>query len=57
MFALSLVAGPASIVWYKKDSCRSLTFQAAVVDNCYVAHFVPDYTGISDINRTDLHSL
>jgi len=46
MSALFLAAVQDSIAWYSRDrSAFTDNMQAAVVDNCYVAHFIPDYTG------------
>jgi len=45
MFVLYLVDELAWIVWYDYFAFHT-NEQAAVVDNCYLAHFVPDYTGI-----------
>jgi len=44
MFVLYLVDELAWIVWYDYFAFHT-NEQAAVVDNCYLAHFVPDYTG------------
>jgi hypothetical protein len=42
-------AGLNRLVFSDRATVKLTSYQAATIDNCYLAHFVPDYTGTMSI--------